>query len=97
MKTVEIILVVAGIVVMLANIIVSYRVAVSDLLEPHQRIVQCAMIWLLPVLGAGLAYAMMQEPKKGSGSYQSDSPNIGPGDHFNGDYWGSSGGGNDGH
>jgi|GEM_PF-1743150 hypothetical protein len=102
METVKIILIVAGTTVVLANLFVSYRVAASELFEPAQKIAQCVMIWLLPVLGAGLAYALMQEPKKPTRRYSDGVDNsagcdgfgTGYGDAFHG---GHSGGGHDGH
>lgn len=93
MENVENILIAAGIAIVLANIFVSYRVAASDLFEPAQKIAQCVMIWLLPALGAGLAYALMQEPKKKIHRYLDGVDNSAGCDGFGTGYGDSSHGG----
>ncbi|MBV8633559.1 MAG: hypothetical protein JO002_03640 [Burkholderiaceae bacterium] len=63
MDIVKIILLAASAGVVLANMFVSYRVVNDDTLERHQKYFQCALIWLLPLLGAGLCYALTREPE----------------------------------
>jgi len=73
MNPVAIILIASVIVTTMLNIFACYRVIKSDQLEPLQKTLQCILIWLIPVLGAGLCIALTREPKRGefSGKYSS--------------------------
>ncbi len=63
MNPVAIILMVCGAVALVLNIFAGYRVIRSEQLEPVQKIAQCVLIWLIPVLGAGLCITLTREPK----------------------------------
>lgn len=68
-----------------ANALVTFRILKSDYFEPSQKYTQCALIWLLPVVGAVLCYVFSREPSASrSGSYPEetgryDGGNSGPG------------------
>ena len=62
MDTVASILIGCCIALCAANVLVCLRVATSHSYDLGQKIVQCVMIWLLPIAGAGIAYAFTREP-----------------------------------
>lgn len=76
------ILIVTIFVVILAqNIFVTRRVYKSDYYEPHQKHLQYALIWLLPVLGATLCYLFVRDMSGiYSGKYAEENSLYGDGD-----------------
>lgn len=42
----------------------TYRVFQSKLYERKQKIMQAQLIWLLPVIGAGLVFSVLQDDAK---------------------------------
>ena len=85
MDMMRVVLLGIGIVVVLANILVSYRVARSNSFEPHQKYIQCALIWLLPVVGAAVAYVFKREPKMSIRGNPAETPSYGLGELSFGD------------
>jgi hypothetical protein len=61
METSQLLLALLSAVVIL-NVIATVRVLMSDLYEARQKYMQCALIWLIPVLGAGVALAIAGQP-----------------------------------
>lgn len=56
------ILVGAAIAALLAfQIYVTVRVVRSRMYEPRQKVWQAQLIWLLPIIGAGLVFTILQE------------------------------------
>ena len=92
MDLIKIILLCTCITVILANVFVCYRVAVSDSFERQQKIIQCVLIWILPVLGAVVAYVFTREPKMTARGYAQNGSSYGIGDvgdgNGDGDYFG---------
>jgi hypothetical protein len=69
----------------LGNAFVCYRVAKSDLFEPLQKIFQYLLIWLLPILGAILAFEFTCDHiKSGASGYPANDPTFGVGDDLGG-------------
>lgn len=70
-------------VTVLANLIVTRVIARSEAYEQRQKNYQYCLIWLLPFVGAAVAYAFSREPDtSGSRTYPADSglghdPNVG--------------------
>lgn len=48
----------------LANLFVSLAVLRSEVLEPEQKIAQLALVWLLPVVGAILAWLVLRDDRQ---------------------------------
>lgn len=71
--------------VALANVIVCLRVARSDSFEPHQKYIQCVLIWLLPIIGAAVAYVFTREPKISVHGHPTDNSSYNIGDVSVGD------------
>lgn len=96
MDTVAITLICICGAIVLVNGFVSYCVATSDSFDPRQKYIQCALIWLLPIVGATVAYVFTREPKmSGASGYPTDNSlydndNVGmdnaAGDYFGGDH-----------
>ena len=84
MDTIKSILLGTCVAVALANAIVCLRVARSDSFEPHQKYIQCILIWLLPIVGAGIAYVFTREPKMSVRGYPTDSSSYNIGDDGSG-------------
>lgn len=62
------------VLIVLVNVYVTIVVLRSELYERPQKLLQCTFIWLVPLLGAGLAYAIVrQRPEKGAESYPTES------------------------
>jgi hypothetical protein len=80
MNTVAAILIGCCIAVVLANIVVCFRVAKCDSFEPHQKYIQCILIWLLPIAGAGVAYVFTREPKMSVRGYPAENSSYDIGD-----------------
>ncbi len=73
MEIVTIILFAIAFTVVLANATVTYIVLKSTWIERPQKIFQCIFIWVLPAMGAGVAYAISREPKtNASGTYPTE-------------------------
>jgi hypothetical protein len=68
------------IAIALANVIVCLRVARSYSFELHQKYVQCVLIWVLPIVGAAVAYVFTREPKMTSRGYPTDNSSYDIGD-----------------
>jgi hypothetical protein len=80
MDTFKTIMLGIGIVAATVNILVCYRVARSDSFEMHQKYIQCVLIWLLPFIGAAVAYVFTREPKMNVHRYSENAPTYGIGD-----------------
>lgn len=79
----------AATVIVLMNIIACYRVLKSELYEPKQKIFQCMLVWLFPILGTGLVLAVMHEPEmKNKRGYSRPDATFNFGDDI-GNGWGS--------
>jgi hypothetical protein len=53
----------AGAIVLAWNIVATRRVAVSSYYTQDKKLAQYLIIWLLPVIGATLAYSLTKEEK----------------------------------
>ena len=80
MDTVAAILIGCCIAVVLANIVVCFRVERSDSFQPRQKYIQYILIWLLPIAGAGIAYVFTREPKMSVRGYPADNSSYNIGD-----------------
>lgn len=69
MHAVAIIVIIGAIVIAVLNAFASYRVFKSNQLEPLQKTLQCILIWVVPLLGAGLCIALTREPKPRRGMH----------------------------
>jgi hypothetical protein len=70
---------VLGAVVFTMNIRATILVVRDSLSEPSQRLAQLLMVWLLPILGAIIVFAVHRPAEKPSGQYR-EMPD--PGDDF---------------
>ncbi|MEJ7732701.1 MAG: hypothetical protein WKG00_26310 [Polyangiaceae bacterium] len=50
----------------------TWRVFQSNLFERKQKIWQAQLIWLLPVIGAGLVFSVLRDDEKQIGSRESE-------------------------
>jgi hypothetical protein len=76
----ELLFVVAlGLVVLAANVWATVLVMRDSLSEPSQRMAQLLMVWLLPILGAVIVFAVHRSVEKPSGKYKKQPD---PGDDF---------------
>jgi hypothetical protein len=50
----------------------TWRVFQSNLFERKQKIWQAQLIWLLPVIGAGLVFSVLRDEEKPLGSRESE-------------------------
>jgi putative copper export protein len=57
--------IVVGVVVF--QIWLTRRVFRSDMFERRQKILQAQLIWLVPILGAGLVFSVLHEESKNEG------------------------------
>jgi hypothetical protein len=64
MSLFEILVVLAVVAVVAFQAWLTRRVWKSELYERKQKIWQAQLIWLLPVLGAGLVFSILQDDKK---------------------------------
>jgi ABC-type nickel/cobalt efflux system permease component RcnA len=86
---------IAAIVWLLLNVAVTSTVARSDLYEPTQKRLQYGLIWLIPVLGAVISWAVLRtsvEPAMRRGDNDANPYLDGSGDvpsHHHGDAGGS--------
>jgi hypothetical protein len=64
MSVFEILLALAAAAVVLFQAWLTRRVFKSQLYERKQKIWQAQLIWLLPILGAGLVFSILQEDRK---------------------------------
>ncbi|HRI65233.1 MAG TPA: hypothetical protein PK156_13380 [Polyangium sp.] len=46
----------------------TYRVFRSNVFERKQKLLQAQLIWLVPVIGAGLVFTVLQEEERAGGS-----------------------------
>lgn len=46
----------------------TYRVFRSTVFERKQKILQAQLIWLVPILGAGLVFTVLQEEERAMGA-----------------------------
>jgi hypothetical protein len=97
MATIWMILLGIGGAIILANVLVCYRVAMSDSFEPHQKYIQFVLIWLFPIVGAAVSYVFTREPKMTIQGYSQNASNSdigdigfsdGAGDYFSGEHHG---------
>lgn len=44
----------------------TYRVFRSNLFERKQKVLQAQLIWLVPIIGAGLVFTVLQEEERAS-------------------------------
>jgi hypothetical protein len=61
MDSFDIVVVGALVALALFQIVLSVRVARSDMYERQQKIWQIWLIWLVPILGAGIAFHMLRD------------------------------------
>jgi hypothetical protein len=71
MDSFEIFLVVLGIAVAAFQAWLTIQVFKSGLYDRRQKILQAQLIWLLPILGSGLVFTMLQDDLPGK-SAQTD-------------------------
>ncbi len=64
MPAFEIVLACAALAVVAFQAWLTRRVFQSQLYEHKQKVWQAQLIWLLPVLGAGLVFSILQEDRK---------------------------------
>ena len=64
MYTFEIVIALAVAAVVAFQAWLTYRVFRSQLYERKQKIWQAQLIWLLPIIGAGLVFGILNEDKK---------------------------------
>ena len=64
MSVFEILLSLALVAVVVFQVWLTRRVFKSHLYEKKQKIWQAQLIWLLPILGAGLVFTILQEDQK---------------------------------
>jgi len=64
MPAFEIVLALVALVVVAFQAWLTRRVFRSQLYEQKQKIWQAQLIWLLPILGAGLVFTILQEDKQ---------------------------------
>ena len=55
---------------LLANVWATRVVLRGPYSERRQKVVQCSAVWLLPVFGAILIFALHREPEKPAGRYR---------------------------
>jgi len=48
----------------------TWLVLCDEVSEPSQRVMQLVLVWLLPVLGALMVFAVHRPPEKASGKYR---------------------------
>jgi len=61
MDSFEIFLVVLGVAVAAFQVWLTVKVFRSALYDRRQKILQAQLIWLLPILGSGLVFTMLQD------------------------------------
>jgi hypothetical protein len=64
MSAFEILVILAIVAVVVFQAWLTRRVFKSQLYERKQKIWQAQLIWLLPILGAGLVFTILQEDRK---------------------------------
>jgi hypothetical protein len=64
MGTFEIVVGAALLAVIAFQVWLTVRVHKSRLYEPKQKVWQTQLIWLLPIIGAGLVFSILQEDEK---------------------------------
>ena len=64
MGTFEIVVGAALLAVVAFQVWLTVRVHRSKLYEPKQKVWQTQLIWLLPIIGAGLVFSILQEDEK---------------------------------
>ena len=64
MGTFEIVVGSALLAVVAFQIWLTVRVHKSGLYEPKQKVLQTQLIWLLPIIGAGLVFSILHEDEK---------------------------------
>ena len=77
-------------ILLIINLIVTYKLLKDEYYEKKQKIIQLFIIWLLPILGAILVYLFLNKEKENNKKNQY-SGGIDPGYYDSGG--GSSGGG----
>lgn len=64
MGTFEIIVGAALLALVAFQVWLTVRVHKSDLYEPRQKTLQTQLIWLLPIIGAGLVFSILQDDER---------------------------------
>lgn len=59
---------VAVLILIIANVAVTMSIARTDVYTPNQKLAQLAIVWLLPILGAALIYAVLRSSREHSNS-----------------------------
>jgi hypothetical protein len=64
MSAFEIVIALAIAAVVIFQVWLTRRVFKSQLYEPKQKVWQAQLIWLLPIIGAGLVFSILQDDLK---------------------------------